>query len=93
MIRLIPLVCLAGCAPALTSAPVASAEDACAAEQAQGLIGQQASQQLATDAMQRSGAKVVRWLRPNMAVTMEYRAGRLNILIDEKNQVVRITCG
>lgn len=93
IIRLLPFVLVAGCAQ--TAADIASpdAEERCAAERAQALVGRVATQELAGQALQLSGAKTLRWLQPGMAVTMEYRAGRLNITLDDKNRVTGVTCG
>ena len=93
MKRLIPLTLLVGCAHTASVAPVAMDQGACEAEKAQAFVGQTATQALAVDAMKASGAKVVRWLRPGMAVTMDFRPDRLNIALTEANRVDRITCG
>lgn len=92
MIRLLPLALLASCAQTLqvdSNMP----EETCSADKAQALVGQPASQELAAEALKLSGARSVRWLRPGMAVTMDYRAGRLNITLDDANRVERLTCG
>lgn len=85
------------CAPmATTPAPapeIAMPEQPCSTEQAQGLIGQPGTAELATDALRRTGAKTVRWIRPGMAVTMDFRSDRLNIELDDANRVTRLSCG
>jgi hypothetical protein len=65
----------------------------CSAETAQGLIGQTGTSELAQKALVLTKARVVRWTRPGMAVTMDYRTDRLNIDLDEQNRVRRISCG
>ena len=66
---------------------------ACDAAAAQGLVGQAATSALAADAQRLAGAGTMRWLRPGQMVTMEYRADRLNIQIDEQNRVIAVRCG
>ncbi|GAA4776119.1 hypothetical protein GCM10023219_24630 [Stakelama sediminis] len=65
----------------------------CYTDSLQNLIGQHATSDLAADAMKRSGARELRWRQPGTAATMDYRSGRLNIFLDEKNNVVRFSCG
>lgn len=74
---------LAGCA---TTAPPPAMT--CGAAGLQGLIGQSA---LVLQTM-RFGA-TTRILRPNDPVTKDYRPDRLNIIIDEKERISRVTCG
>ncbi|KQM65869.1 hypothetical protein ASE75_06485 [Sphingomonas sp. Leaf17] len=57
------------------------------------LIGKRAKTALGSAAMQRSGAKAMRWLRPDSAMTMDYRTDRLNILLNETDMVIGFRCG
>jgi hypothetical protein len=65
----------------------------CDASSAQELVGQAATSELGARALQLTGARTIRWIRPGQAVTMDYRADRLNISIDDRNRVERVTCG
>ncbi|HEY0327204.1 MAG TPA: I78 family peptidase inhibitor [Allosphingosinicella sp.] len=58
-----------------------------------GLVGQQATQQLGTEALRASNARTIRWIRPGDAVTMDYRSDRLNIRLDAQNRVASFDCG
>ena len=66
---------------------------ACTTNNLGSLVGQQATQQLGTEALRISNARTIRWIRPGMAVTMDYRFDRLNIHLDASNAVTRLTCG
>jgi len=84
---------LAGCAvvtppvPPLPAVP-AAAEDTCGATPYAGLVGQDAT------ALERvSIMREIRIIRPGMAVTRDYRAGRINVDIDVTNRITRIYCG
>lgn len=80
------LILLAAC---VEPPPVAMpAEDACGAAGLQGLVGQPATV-LQT---MRFGVQT-RIIRPGMAVTMDYRADRLNIEIDAAEVIARVACG
>lgn len=83
------LLLLAGCA---AQPPLAGAGQ-CRAEPAQTLLGHAATRELAARAMKLSGARAMRWIRPGMAVTMDYREDRLNIEINDAEQVISIRCG
>ncbi len=89
---------LAGCAgsPAPDEAPPPpsmSQDDACGADTLQDYIGQHADEatvaQLETD----SDADRVRVIRPDQAVTMDYRADRLNVKLDDQDTIDELTCG
>ena len=58
-----------------------------------GLVGRYATGSLVGSAKRRSGASVVRVLKPGQIVTMEYRNGRLNVNVDSQNRVRSFTCG
>lgn len=93
MNRLLLLFALSGCAQSISSPREASSDPTCDAGKAQSYIGKSATSDIAEAARKSAGAELVRWLRPGMAVTMEYRMGRLNITIDEKNVITSINCG
>lgn len=73
--------------------PRSDPEHTCNAEGLGDLVGRPATQELGAEALRRSGAKLLRWIRPGDVVTMEYRADRLNIHLDEANRVERFRCG
>lgn len=81
-----------GASEAPPASPINGAEE-CDAAAASGLGGRQATSELAGEAMRLTGARTVRWLQPGQAVTMEYRADRLNIHLDARNVTERFTCG
>ncbi|MBB3994296.1 hypothetical protein GGR95_001941 [Sulfitobacter undariae] len=80
---------LAGCGAAVTPtagrAP-ANAPDTCNAAAHQGLIGMEAASSLALP-------EPKRLYGPNDAVTMDFNAARLNVQLDETDNIVAITCG
>lgn len=92
-------VLIGGCAtmtgePPPPPPPAAAPNDAqCDADAAGGLIGREASQELAVEALRLTGARTVRWLPPGAIVTMDYRFDRLNISLDDRNAVTGFTCG
>ena len=66
---------------------------ACTTEGLQDLAGQPATSALGVEAMRRSGARALRWIRPGDAVTMDYREDRLNVRLDAENRVEAFNCG
>ena len=85
-----PLIALAvgACATATQPAP-----KTCDAAPGQGFVGQKLSDKLQSDAQKSTGSGSVRVIRPGQAVTMDFRSDRLNIEVDDKETVTRITCG
>lgn len=57
------------------------------------LVGRPATGELGAEALRRSGARALRWIRPGDAVTMDYRPDRLNIHLDGENRVDQFRCG
>ena len=62
--------------------------DTCGAKGLQGLIGQPSE---VLDSMRFS--QPVRVVRPGMAVTVDFRADRLTVEIDDANLIRRLSCG
>lgn len=84
---------LAGCVyemppPVEGPFPPVEAPDACGASGLQGLVGQPESV-----LMSMRFSQPVRVIRPGMAVTMDFSAFRLNILIDRLGRIERVYCG
>lgn len=75
---------LAACQPVVTDGPDLST---CGADALQGLVGQPAS---VLDTMK--FGQETRIIRPDMAVTMDFRAERLNIEIDRAERISRVHC-
>ena len=66
---------------------------ACHTDTLKVLEGRPGSAVLASQALDLSGARVVRWLRPGDVATMDYRADRLNIKLTHGNAVKSFACG
>ena len=65
----------------------------CKADDLQVLVGEQANANTGQVALKRSGAKTLRWIPPNSAVTMDYRQDRLNISYNEDMAITKVNCG
>ncbi|AGT07459.1 I78 family peptidase inhibitor [Paracoccus aminophilus] len=91
MLRLMciaPLLLLAACVkPEPESILLDPGTDACHAAQYQSLIGQKAGV-LGKTALP-AGTRI---LKPNMAVTADYRADRLNVEIGRNGTVTKVSC-
>lgn len=80
---------LAGCGAAVTptgNRTPANAPDTCNAAAHQGLVGQDAASSLALP-------EPKRLYGPNDAVTTDFNPARLNVQLDEIDNIVAITCG
>jgi Peptidase inhibitor I78 family len=89
-------------APAEDSAPPAGVAEepeagagpvACDAEAVQRFVGEAYTPELGEQARVASGATIARALRPGEVVTMEFRADRLSLTLDESGRIVRASCG
>ena len=100
MIRLAPvalaLVPLAACAavPPDAEEPMRRMpEGDCSAEAAQRFVGQRATAEVGAQLLGVTGARVLRWVPPRTAVTMDYRADRLTVSYDDNYVIERVSCG
>lgn len=76
-----------------TGGPLPPQRDPCTADAAGAYVGQVASDDVVEKARRAAQADVARVLHPGDVVTMEYRTGRLNLEVDERNVIVRLRCG
>jgi len=72
--------------------PPADLAPSCSADSARGFIGKPGDDN-ADKARIAADADAVRLIRPGQAVSMEYRAERLNLKLDDKGLVTAATCG
>lgn len=91
---------LAGCtaprpaaAPPTVSAGPGPAGGTCNAQPAQAVVGKPGTASVVEDARVRSGARMARVLRPNQAVTLEFNAERLNLVVDTAGTITAARCG
>jgi hypothetical protein len=80
---------LAGCA---TTAAPPTPPGQCSSDNLGDLVGRPANAALGADALRRSGASRLRWIRPGEMVTMDYSAQRLNVHLDGA-RVDHFACG
>ncbi|MCF2514031.1 peptidase inhibitor I78 [Sphingomonas sp. G124] len=66
---------------------------ACRQEKLDSFLGQPASQELGARILAASGSRVIRWVPKGGAVTMDFRADRVTVALDEANRVERASCG
>jgi hypothetical protein len=96
LIALAPLL-VAACSTVSASKNLASQEQAsggdCRSEGLEGFAGREASAEVGTEILAKTGAKVLRWLKPGQIVTMEYRSDRVNAHLDSSNKIERVNCG
>jgi hypothetical protein len=84
------LMGVSGCA---ASPAPQSAARSCDASLTQALVGQPETSEAAAQAQRLSGAGIVRWLQPGQIITMEFRADRLNLVLDARSRIESIRCG
>jgi hypothetical protein len=83
----------AACAATPSGIPAGSPSGVCNAANAQFALGRTLTPELENEARLRSGASVVRVIRPGQIITKDYSEQRLNIEIDAGERVVRVRCG
>ncbi len=95
---------MAGCAshgpaPAAAPSPTQSQAQApapdmlCNAQPAQAAVGQSSTASVVESARARSGARMVRILRPGQMVTKEFDTQRLNLEVDANGHILAVRCG
>ena len=90
----LPLLILAGCATAQASNSGNETEEgACRSERLNQFVGQKADASLGAKMLETSSARVLRWVAPGMAVTMDFRADRLTVAYDANHMITQASCG
>ena len=87
---------LAACTPPQPKAPPAQLRDpadTCVADPGQVLIGHRADALSGAELMRATNSREVRWVGPGVAVTMEYKFGRLTVGYDAAMNIVSVVCG
>ena len=65
----------------------------CDASGLQDHIGHKATAKSGAILLELSGARLLRWVPPRTAVTMDYRQDRLTVSYDDDMAIIRISCG
>ena len=93
ILALIPAVLvLAGCAGGARGL-LHPPQPVCDAARVQRYIGQAAERGLAHRITRIAHARQFRYLRPDMITTREFRADRLNAMLDAKDRITALRCG
>lgn len=91
------LLPLAACATAVPGSPYPDQSSAdrhfCRNTMLEQFKGRPASAQLSNEVIRASGSKTLQWIAHGTMVTMEFRADRVRIWLDEQNRVTRANCG
>ena len=82
---------IAACAA--TAPPAAPPQaDACSPQSLSRYVGLAANDSTAARMKRETGKTDLRWVRPGMAVTMDYREDRLTVYVDAANRIERASC-
>ena len=92
-LALVPLAACASVPPADEEPLRAMPEGDCNADPAKRFVGQRATSELGGRLLEVTGARVLRWVPPRTAVTMDYRPDRLTVSYDDNYIIERISCG
>jgi Peptidase inhibitor I78 family len=89
---------VAACSTVAAEEPTPPAHDetpgyACKSDGLDTFVGRDGTPEVGKEVLAKSGAKSLRWLKPGMAVTMEFRSERVNIAVDANNKIARVNCG
>ncbi len=90
------LLALSACATGGTgnsAPPPPPPEASCDASGVQDHVGHTVSASSGATLLELSGARVLRWVPPRTAVTMDFRQDRLTVSYDDEMRITRISCG
>jgi hypothetical protein len=93
-----PVALVAGCLPVMDTdprppMPPQQTQGQCEAAPATWSVGLTATDEIVERAWDDSGARLLRVIRPDESVTMEYNSDRLNIELDRADVIRRVRCG
>ncbi|WP_159976066.1 MULTISPECIES: I78 family peptidase inhibitor [unclassified Novosphingobium] len=78
--------------PEASAPPATEMEPGCGADQLAGYVGRKASDDVIASITAWRGDKPIRVLKPDSAMTMDYRPDRLNIAVDAKGIITGLSC-
>ncbi len=84
---------MAACAPMPPQQGGPSMEMQCVAEAASWAMGMGVTDEIVQRVRVDTRSRDVRVIRPGQAVTMDYRADRVNIKLNERDAIVGVSCG
>lgn len=92
---IIPALALAlgACTTTAQEPPVRELPGECDASGVQDHVGHRATAESGAVLLRLTGARVLRWVPPRTAVTMDFRADRLTVSYDDNMVIERISCG
>lgn len=70
-----------------------STEASCNAKSAQDFVGQPFGNDTLARVQAAAGAREVRLLRPDSVITKDFKVGRVNVVVDASQRIVRVHCG
>lgn len=84
--------CAATTAPVDGDPPVREIEGSCRAEPGQRFIGTRATAAVGAQLLAATGAKILRWVPPRTAVTMDFNPSRLTVSYDDAMIITQVSC-
>jgi hypothetical protein len=89
-----PILALAACATAPAQSASAAPEGGiCRDDDLARFVGQSRSGDLEAQLRAASGARIVRWVTPDMMITMDHREDRLTVRLGVDNRIGSLSCG
>ena len=84
--------CAAAAPPANETPPARDIKGTCQREPGQRFVGQKVSGELGEAMLAATGAKILRWVPPRTAVTMDFNPSRLTVSYGEDLVITRVSC-
>jgi hypothetical protein len=91
---LVALGALAACATTTPDGdpPVRDIEGSCRAEPGQRFVGTRATAEVGGQLMAATGAKILRWVPPHTAITMDFSPDRLTVSYNDAMVITSVSC-
>jgi len=84
--------CVAAAPPVSETPPARDIKGSCQREPGQRFIGQKASGELGQAMLAATGAKILRWVPPRTAETMDFNPSRLTVSYGDDFLITRVSC-
>jgi hypothetical protein len=84
--------CTATPPPADEVPPVRDIKGTCQREPGQRFVGMKASGEVGREMLAATGAKILRWVPPRTAVTMDFNPSRLTVSYDDDYVIRTVSC-
>jgi hypothetical protein len=92
-VLILPALTLAACSTVPAESKGAVTGGVCKDDGLSSFVGRDATTEAGAELLRQSGSTALRWVPKGSMVTMDFRADRVTVYLDDSNKIERVSCG